>query len=167
MHGFVTNLEGVVGISLNRWEDWRGENVEVYSDQKPFFSDAGKPITFVQDNISVSKQNVLRGIHGDDKTWKLVSCLYGKIYFVVVDCREHLKSFGVWQAFTLSDNNRHQMLIPPQFGNAHLVMSNQAIFYYKLSEYYDLGSQFTYHWNDPRFNIWWPIQSPILSLRDA
>lgn len=165
MYKFGTNLEGVLRIIPERWEDWRGENVELYTD-RTLLKKVGVPIIFVQDNISVSTQHVLRGIHGDEKTWKLVSCLYGKVYLVVVDCRRDATSFARWQSFVLSDLNRHQIVIPPGFGNAHLVMSNDALFYYKLSEYYDLASQFTYRWDDPRFNIYWPIQNPILSERD-
>jgi dTDP-4-dehydrorhamnose 3,5-epimerase len=66
----------------------------------------------------------------------------------------------------LSDRNRHQVLVPPKYGNGHLVLSERAIFQYKQSTYYDPTRQFTYMWNDPKFNIWWPVKEPILSRRD-
>ena len=79
---------------------------------------------------------------------------------------EH-KQYRQWQSFTLSDKNRLQVLVPPKFGNGHLVMSNHVVFSYKLDAYYDRASQFTIKWNDPNYNFWWPIKHPILSERDS
>ena len=121
---------------------------------------------FVQDDISVSSKNVLRGIHGDDQTWKLVSCLYGKFYLVVVNCDKQSIDFGKWQSFVLSDKSRLQVLVPPKYGNAHLVLSDMTIFHYKQSTYYEPSKQFTYKWDDSQLNIWWPIKNLILSQRD-
>ena len=121
----------------------------------------------VQDDISVSKQNVLRGIHGDTGTWKLISCLYGQFYLVVVNWDKTSPQFRQWESFTLSDQNRLQVLIPPRFGNGHLVQSQLAIFHYKQSTYYDRSGQFTILWNDPALNIQWPIDNQILSRRDS
>jgi len=159
-----TNLEGVLLIKPFVFEDHRGEYVETYNEQ--LYKDNGIDVKFVQDDISVSYRNVLRGIHGDDQTWKLISCLYGKFYLVVVDCDKQSKKFSKWQSFVLSNKNRHQVLVPPKYGNAHLVLSNMTIFHYKQSTYYDRTKQFTYKWDDPQLNIWWPIKNPILSRRD-
>lgn len=159
-----TNLEGVLLIKPFVFEDHRGEYVETYNEQ--LYKDNGIDVKFIQDDISVSSRNVLRGIHGDDQTWKLVSCLYGKFYLVVVNCDKQSKDFGKWQAFVLSDKNRLQVLIPPKYGNAHLVLSSLSIFHYKQSKYYDRARQFTYKWDDRQLNIWWPINNPILSQRD-
>jgi dTDP-4-dehydrorhamnose 3,5-epimerase len=161
-----TELEGVLQIRPSTiFEDFRGSYIEIYNEQ--LYSSAGIRVKFVQDDISVSSRNVLRGIHGDNKTWKLISCLYGRFYLVVVNCRQDSKDFGKWQAFTLSDSNRLQVLIPPNYGLAHLIMSETALFHYKQSTIYDRKSQFTYRYDDPRFNIYWPIQNPILSERDS
>jgi dTDP-4-dehydrorhamnose 3,5-epimerase len=84
----------------------------------------------------------------------------------VVNCDKKSKDFGKWSSFTLTDKNRLQVLIPPKYGNAHLVISDLTIFHYKQSTYYDRSRQFTYKWDDPKFNIWWPIKNPILSQRD-
>jgi dTDP-4-dehydrorhamnose 3,5-epimerase len=73
---------------------------------------------------------------------------------------------GKWQSFVLSDKNRQQVLVPPGYGNAHLVLSDTAIFHYKQSTYYEPSKQFTYRWDEPRFGIWWPIKNPVLSQRD-
>jgi dTDP-4-dehydrorhamnose 3,5-epimerase len=159
-----TDLSNVLLIELDAFEDHRGEYVEIYN--KCLYQDRVADIEFVQDDISVSSKNVLRGIHGDSKTWKLVSCLYGKFYLVVVNCDANSPDFGKWLSFVLSDVNRHQVLVPPMHGNAHLVLSDKAIFHYKQTTYYDPTKQFTYKWDDPRFNIWWPIKNPILSRRD-
>ena len=157
-----TDLDGVKLIKPTVHEDYRGTNFESYNASEYYEI----PNQFVVDSISTSRKHVLRGIHGDHRTTKLISCLYGTIYFVVLDCRSGSKTFHQWQAFTLSDRNKHQVLVPPGFGNAHLVMSDECVFSYKLDQYYERSSQFTLRWNDDQFNIYWPIKYPILSERD-
>lgn len=159
-----TDLDGVLLIKPYVFEDHRGEYIETYNES--LYRKNSIDIKFVQDDISVSTRNVLRGIHGDDCTWKLISCMYGRFYLVVVNCDTESKDFGRWQSFILSDSNRLQVFVPPKYGNAHLILSDTAIFHYKQSTYYDRSKQFTYKWNDSRLNIWWPIENPILSQRD-
>lgn len=160
-----TGLDGVLLIKVDIFEDHRGQYVEIYNEQVYMKSVVG--ITFVCDDISVSSKNVLRGIHSDNETWKLVSCLEGKIYLVVVNCDVESKDYCEWESFILADSNRTQVLVPPKYGVGHLVLSDKAIFHYKQSAYYDPSRQFTYRYDDPRFNIWWPIGAPILSRRDT
>lgn len=159
-----TKLKGVLQIFPAIFKDFRGEFVETYN--KELYKKNGINVNFVQDDISSSRKNVLRGIHGDNKTWKLLSCLCGKLYFVVVNCDEKSKDFGKWQSFILANKDKQQILVPPKHGNAYLVLSKKAVFSYKQSAYYNPKGQFTYKWNDPRFNIKWPIKKPILSKRD-
>jgi len=159
-----TNLEGVLLIKPEIFKDIRGEFVETYNEE--LYRKEGIDVKFIQDDIAISAKNVLRGIHGDNKTWKLLSCLYGRLYFVVVNCNKDSDNFGRWQSFILSDVNRLQVLVPPKYGNTYLVLSKQAIFHYKQSTYYDPKSQFSYKWNSSRFKIQWPIKNPILSQRD-
>ena len=159
-----TELEGVLLIKPETFEDFRGQYVMTYNEK--LFAEHGIDTKFVEDDISVSTQNVLRGIHGDENTSKLISCLHGKFYFVVVNCDKESSDFGKWVSFTLSDTNRYQVLVPKKFGNAHLVLSERAIFHYKQSSYYNPSGQFTYKWDDPNFKIWWPVKTPILSKRD-
>jgi dTDP-4-dehydrorhamnose 3,5-epimerase len=161
-----TRLDGVLLITPPTvFEDFRGSYVELYNEA--LYREAGIDATFVQEDISVSSRHVLRGIHGDGETWKLVSCLHGKFYLVVVNWDERSPQYRQWEAFVLSDQNRQQVLIPPRFGNGHLVLSETAIFHYKQSTYYNRAGQFTVLWNDPGLGIWWPVSDPILSRRDA
>ena len=160
-----TQLDGVLLIEPpTNFEDFRGEYVEIYNEK--LYREAGINVDFKQDDISISTKHVLRGIHGDQSTWKLVSCLQGKFYLVVVNWDETSPQYRQWQAFTLSDKNRLQVLIPPKFGNGHLVLSESAMFHYKQSNYYDRAGQFTILWNDPKLGLWWPVQNPLVSRRD-
>lgn len=160
-----TSLKGVLKITPPTiFEDFRGWYVETYN--REIFHKAGITVDFIQDDISVSHQHVLRGIHGDDKTWKLISCLSGRFYIVVINWDKESSEYRKWEGFTLSEHNRTQILIPPKFGNGHVVMSSEAIFHYKQSSNYDRAGQFTIAWNDPQLKLWWPVKDPILSIRD-
>ena len=126
-------------------------------------------LPYNHDKVSVSRKDVLRGIHGDFKSSKLITCLYGEIYFVTVDNRADSPTYLQWDWEILNDKNRTQILLAPGIGNAFLVLSDQAIFHYKWcyeGEYADVEEQFTIKWNDPMINIFWPIDSPILQQRD-
>lgn len=159
-----TRLKGVKLIITDpSFIDYRGFYREIYN--KKLYNALGD-IEFVQDDISVSDKNVLKGIHGDYGTWKLISCLQGKFYLVVVNCIREDPQFGKWQSFVLTANNNLQLLVPPMFGNGHLVLKDDTIFHYKQSTYYGDYKQFTVKWNDPELKIFWPMTNPILSLRD-
>jgi len=176
-HGSVRGSENRMEVSKTKldrvllikpptiFEDFRGSYVETYNQE--LYQKAGIMVSFVQDDISVSTRHVLRGIHGDAETWKLVTCLHGRFYLVVLNYDKDSAQFGKWEGFTLSDRNHLQVLIPPKFGNGHVVLSEEAIFHYKQNTYYNRAGQFTVAWNDPRFNIWWPVRNPIVSQRDA
>jgi dTDP-4-dehydrorhamnose 3,5-epimerase len=159
-----TKLKGVKLITPSVFEDHRGKYVEIYNEDD--FNDNNIDVHFVQDDISVSYNNVLRGIHGDSETWKLISCLHGEFYLVVVNCDNDSEDFGKWESFVLSDENRNQVLVPPKYGNGHYVLSESAIFHYKQNTNYNPSGQFTYKWNDPELAIDWPTDKPILSKRD-
>ena len=126
-------------------------------------------LEFKHDRYSKSKLGVLRGLHYDEKTWKLVSCLHGKIYLVVLDVREHSTTYGKWESFIISPETQTQVLIPPMFANGHYIMEDDSLFHYKMAyqgEYNDEAKQKTIVFNDKRFGIEWPVQQPILSKRD-
>lgn len=144
------------------FEDFRGE---LYT----LFKQENSDLTFNHDKVSISSKNVLRGLHGDSKSWKHISCLAGKVLLVIVDNRPDSKNYLKWDSIVLSLKNRKSVLVPPMFANGHLVLSDEATFFYKWSykgEYPDVKDQFTLKWNDPRLNIHWPISNPILSKRD-
>src|SRR5258705_11688528 len=120
-----TKLDGVLLINLEVFEDFRGQYVETYNEA--LYHEHGITVKFVQDDISVSSRHMLRVIHGDAETWKLVSCLYGKFYLVVVNCDRQSPGFGQWQPFTLSDPTRLQGLNPPTDSNATHALTNRAL----------------------------------------
>lgn len=160
-----TNLKGVLLIKPTSFEDHRGYYLELYNEE--LYKSKGIDINFVEDDISIATKDVIKGIHGNGSTWKLISCLHGKFYLVVVNNDGQSKDFGKWQSFILSETNKLQVLVPPKYGNGHLCLSEKSIFHYKQSNYYDSKGQFTIVWNDPKFNIDWPIKNPILSQRDT
>ncbi len=163
---YDTTLIGVKKIyPPTVFEDFRGTYVETYN--KNIYKKLGIKEDFIQDDISISRKNTLRGIHGDTKTSKLVSCLWGEFYLIVVNNNIKSKQFKKWEGFLLSAKNNYQILIPPNFGNGHLVLSKKAIFHYKQTTDYDRSGQFTIMWNDPDYNFWWPITNPLLSMRDG
>ena len=160
----ISKLKGVEIFNENNFQDKRGILWASWSKVKL------NKLKFNHDKFSVSKKKVLRGLHYDNKTWKLVSCAFGKVYFVVVNCdkksKEYLKSFE-----TILDYKKNvQILIPPNFANGHLCISDYCVFHYKLSyigKYSDVKSQKVLKWNDNRINIEWPIKKNlILSERD-
>lgn len=126
-------------------------------------------LIFKHDKFSLSENNVLRGIHGDNKSWKLVTCVYGEVMQVVVDLRKDSLTYQKWEKFLVSKDNQILILLPPGLGNAYYVLSHQAVYHYKLAyngEYFDSNEQFTYKWDDERLDIDWPVKKPILSPRD-
>jgi len=159
-----TKLDRVLQIKLDVFEDFRGQYVETYNED--LYQKSGIEVKFCQDDISVSTRHVLRGVHGDAETWKLISCLYGSFYLMVVNNDKNSPQYKKWQGFSLSDTNRYQILVPPNFGNGHIVLSDRAIFHYKQNTYYNPKGQFTIVWNDPEYGMWWPIKNPIVSQRD-
>ena len=167
----TTKLKNVLIFEHYSFEDHRGTYEELYNKKKygkAIKDIIGEVIDYLEDDIVISFKHVLRGLHGDDKTWKLVTCLKGKYYIVVLNYDENSPEFGKWQSFVLSDQNKKQILVPPKHGHGYIVMSNEAIFHYKQSCIYQgMSKQFTIKYNDSRFKIWWPIQNPILSARDS
>ena len=144
------------------FEDFRGE---LYT----LFKQEDSDLVFNHDKVSVSRKNVLRGLHGDSKSWKLITCLAGEVMLVVVDNRKKSPNYLKWDSTILTAKNKKSVLVPPMFANGHLVLSNEATFFYKWSypgEYPDVKDQFTLKWNDPNIGVYWPILNPILSKRD-
>lgn len=124
---------------------------------------------FNHDKVSVSYKHVLRGLHGDKKAHKLVSCLYGDIFFVMADLRKDSPTYLTHEILHLNGDKKQLILMPPGIANGFVVLSDVAIFNYKWSyegAYPDVEEQFTLRWDDDRIGIDWPIKDPILSDRD-
>ena len=120
-------------------------------------------------NFLYLKKKTLRGFHCDFKSWKMVTSVYGKFLFVVVDMRKNSKNYLKNQKWIIDYKKPKLILIPPYYANAHLCLSEICIFHYKWSykgKYIDATDQKSYRWNDPKINIKWPIKKPILSKRD-
>ncbi|MCR8679290.1 MULTISPECIES: dTDP-4-dehydrorhamnose 3,5-epimerase family protein [Campylobacter] len=162
-------LKGVYIITPSKFQDLRGEIWSAYSSEA-LLKLLPKGLSFVLDKFTLSKPNVLRGIHGDHKSWKLVTCVTGEIHQVVVDCRKDSPTYLQYEKFIINSDNQKLILIPPYFGNAQYVSSKcDSMYYYKWAyegEYVDASDQFTFAWNDPRIAIDWPTNTPILSNRD-
>ena len=144
--------------------DFRGDLWTIWNKDK-----FEPQLDFNHDKVSTSRKHVLRGIHGDSKSWKLITCLYGEMYFVVVDNRPESPNYLKWDSLILDNKTRKSVLVPPQFGNAFLVLSEDSLFHYKWAYpgvYPDVEDQFTLKWNDSRLNIDWPISNPMLQKRD-
>lgn len=122
----------------------------------------------IHGRFSKSHAGVLRGLHYDDKTWKLVQAVVGDIYLVVLDVRTASATYGKWESYMLTDKTRDQVLIPPGFANGHYAITD-CVFHYNLfysGQYVDENKQGTVAWKDPQFKMDWPTTSPILQARD-
>ncbi|MEJ7783526.1 MAG: dTDP-4-dehydrorhamnose 3,5-epimerase [Solirubrobacteraceae bacterium] len=164
-----TVIPGLKRILLRAFRDERGHFVETYNvDDHSFVRPDGSAVTFVEDDVSVSRRHVLRGLHGDDRTYKLVACLHGALWFVVADLRRDSPAHLRWEAFDLSGGEPQQLLIPAGCAAGFVALEEPAILAYKQSERYrGEAGQFTVRWDDPALGISWPLERPLLSARDA
>lgn len=162
-----TSLEGLLVIEPDVFNDNRGFFFESFKLNR--YKASGVPDDFVQDNISRSVKNTLRGLHyqvGTMAQGKLCQVPYGAVYDVVVDIRFGSPTFGKFNAVELSDKNKLQLWIPPGFAHGFAVLSDEAVFHYKCTNYYDKSSERTLLYNDPALNIDWKITEPVVSEKD-
>ena len=163
-------FEDVILFNPSVTHDFRGEIFTTYMSgvYETILGEKYRETPFVEDKISVSRRDVLRGLHGDFETDKLVQCLHGEVYLVVVDWRKDSPTYMQWESHLLNDKNKLQVLIPKGFLNGHLCLSEKCIFSYKQTSYYKgADKQISASWCDPKLGIFWPIKTPILSERDA
>ena len=156
-----TELEGVYKVHLENFSDNRGEIVNLFDRDQ--FS------TFKVDKLSKSKQNVLRGLHGDTANDKLIYCLQGRIHLAVVNYDQNSPQYLQKVEIELNEDSHFAVFVPKNFLNGHYCMSETCLFYYKWSEsYVHPDKQFSVAWNDENLNIEWPLleKEPILSERD-
>jgi len=150
-------------IKLKCFKDFRGTFVETFNlkKYKKKFN-----IIFKQDDLSSSKKNVLRGFHGDNETWKLLSCVKGMVQFAFINNNYRSKNYKNNFDITISETDNIQVLVPPKFGTAHLVLSDKATISYKQSTYYKLNKQFTISHKSKCLKFKWKSKKIILSKRD-
>ena len=162
-----TPLDGMLILEPQIFEDERGYFMETHHNQR--FQSADIDCTFVQDNLSFSKKNVLRGLHFQ-KTKpqaKLIQAVSGGIFDVGVDLRKGSPTFGKWFGVVLSEENKRQFFVPEGFAHGFCVLSQGAHVAYKCSDFYDPQDEGGLHWSDPDIAIDWPLKDPIISAKDC
>ena len=161
-----TSIKGALIIEPKVFLDNRGFFFESFQQQR--YAEYGLTLPFVQDNISRSQKNTLRGLHYQKKQTqgKLVHIIRGEILDVAVDIRRGSPTFGKWTSVILDDKNHRQFYLPPGCAHGFCVLSDEADFIYKCTDYYHPESEITLKWNDPDLNITWPIENPLLSPKD-
>ena len=164
-----TGIEGMFVVEPTVFEDNRGYFMETYHEKD--FKEAGHDLTFVQDNQSKSTKGVLRGLHlqVNYPQGKLVRVIKGEVFDVGVDLRAGSPTYGKWFGAILSDENKKQLYIPPKFAHGFLVLSDEAEFCYKVTDFYHPGDEAGIMWNDPDIGVEWPIPEDmeiLLSEKD-
>jgi len=152
-----TEIEGVYIIEPTVFGDNRGYFMETYNYKE--FKEAGLGMVFVQDNQSKSKKGVLRGLHFQKRypQGKLVRVISGEVFDVAVDIRKGSKTYGKWVGVILSEDNKRQFYIPEGFAHGFLVLSDEAEFTYKCTEFYHPEDEGGIAWNDPDIGVEWPL----------
>jgi len=161
-------IEGLYILEPRVFEDSRGIFFETFNDLK-FKEEIGLDVEFVQDNESISKKNVLRGLHFQLPPFaqgKLVRVVSGRALDVAVDIRKNSPTYGKYHLVELSSENKKQFWIPPGFAHGFVALEENTIFNYKCTNYYSPVSERTIQWNDPLLNIDWKISEPIISEKD-
>ncbi|QYK03904.1 dTDP-4-dehydrorhamnose 3,5-epimerase [Shewanella zhangzhouensis] len=168
MQVLTTAINEVKLIIPKVFEDERGYFFESWQQQR--FAEIIAPVTFVQDNQSLSQRGTLRGLHWQEQhpQDKLISVLSGAIFDVAVDIRPESPTYGKWVGETLSAENHRQLFIPKGFAHGFYVLSETAIVSYKCSDFYHPEAECSIRWDDPTLAIQWPIDGPpLLSAKDA
>jgi dTDP-4-dehydrorhamnose 3,5-epimerase len=166
MNVIPCEIAGLLTIEPKVFGDARGFFMESWNQKR--YAEAGLDFNFVQDNISLSRRGILRGLHFQNPVaqGKLVSVLQGEVFDVAVDIRKSSGTFGRWHGLALSAENKLQFFIPPGFAHGFVVLSDMAMFAYKCTDYYSPQNETTLMWNDPEIGIQWPIDNPQLSEKD-
>lgn len=160
-------IDGPILIKPDIFGDNRGYFLETYNQQK--FDFLSKEICFVQDNLSYSKKNTIRGLHFQEEPYaqgKLCRVIKGKVLDVAVDIRPDSKTFGKYVALELSGENNHSLWIPAGFAHGFSVLSEEAYFLYKCTNYYNKESERCILYNDSSLNINWQVEDPVVSIKD-
>lgn len=162
----ATEIPDVLLFKPKVYSDDRGFFLETYRDE--YLEKQGLDIRFVQDNLSRSQKGTVRGLHYqiEQPQDKLIMVMQGTILDVAVDLRKKSNTFGRHTAVKLSAENKHQLFIPKGFAHGFSVLSDDALVYYKCSDYYSPEGERGLRWNDPELNISWQVSDPIVSEKD-
>jgi dTDP-4-dehydrorhamnose 3,5-epimerase len=162
-----TALPGLLLIEPKCFRDERGFFLESFQQER--YRSFGVLDEFVQDNLSRSSKDVLRGLHFQVKRpqAQIVTVVRGHIFDVAVDLRMQSASFGRWFGIELKDDGLRQIYMAPGFAHGFCVLSASADIHYKVSRIYDPGDEGGVLWNDPDIGIAWPIAAPVISAHDA
>jgi len=161
-----TSIEGVYIIEPTVFEDERGYFMETY--HKKEFEDNGINVEFVQDNQSKSTKGVLRGLHFQytQPQGKLVRAIKGEVFDVAVDLRKNSETYGQYESVILSEENKKQFYVPPGFAHGFLVLSDEAEFTYKCTDFYKGPDEGGIIWNDTDIGVEWPLDENELILSE-
>ncbi|GMM89475.1 dTDP-4-dehydrorhamnose 3,5-epimerase [Vibrio fortis] len=165
-----TRIPDVKIIEPSVFGDERGFFMETWNQKQFEDQVTGKPTKFVQDNHSKSKKGILRGLHYQtvNTQGKLVRVVSGEVFDVAVDIRKGSPTFGKWVGEYLSADNKRQLWIPEGFAHGFYVISDEAEFVYKCTDYYNPRAEVSIKWDDHQIAIKWPITvTPILSDKDS
>lgn len=167
MRVIETQVAGVKLIEPKVFGDHRGFFIETFRKSR-YQELLGIDAEFVQDNHSRSSRGVLRGLHFQTAKpqGKLVRCVRGEVYDVVVDIRPDSPTFKKWVGVYLSEDNKNQLWVPPGLAHGFVVVSDSADFEYKCTDYYDPSNEGCLLWNDPDVGVDWPVSEPLLSPKD-
>ena len=159
-------IPGVLLVEPRIFRDSRGHFLETWNSER--YYEKGFAETFVQDNVSFSAFNVIRGLHYQlgRPQGKFVMVLQGQIYDVAVDIRRGSPHFGKWTAARLSSEDCRQLFIPAGFAHGFCVISETAVVHYKCTDFYCPAEERGIRWDDPALSIAWPVADPIVSEKD-
>ena len=164
-----TNVHGLRFIESAPFRDERGSFVRTFdADEYRFEVENGTPLIFLEDDMSTSRRNVVRGLHGDANTWKLIHCAHGHLFMAVADMRSKSPTYLKIDCFELHGGSGMQALIPAGCATGMACLSEIGVLSYKqTTRYGGAARQFTVRWDDAQLGIHWPVSNPILSERDA
>lgn len=159
-----TKFEGLLLLEPAIFRDKRGKFFETFREKE--YKEAGIKEPFVQDNVSVSQKNVLRGLHIRKDQGQMLTVLSGKIFDVVVDLRPGSPTYKKHFSVEISSDHPQQIYMPPGFAHGFCVLSDEATLHYKCTQYYNSEKEKGVLWSDSDLNINWPVKNPIVSERD-
>jgi len=162
----ASSLKGLLVVEPDTYGDRRGFFMETWHRER--YRQHGITADFVQDNLSFSSRSVLRGLHFQNPQGqgKLIYVIEGEVFDVAVDIRLGSPTYGQWEGYCLSGDNKKQLYVPDGFAHGFCVISETALFAYKCTDFYNPEAEKGIFWNDPQIGVKWPVEEPVLSEKD-